>query len=216
MSLVLSGSTSGSCTLQEQAIAGTTVLTLPTTSGTVALTSQLQTAPSAVGQIPFSTNGSTYTPTAKIVTATNVSAGGTVVDFTGIPSWVKRITMILNGVSTNGNDDIMVQLGTGSPTTSGYLGAYYNTGSFGNLSTGFRDGCFDNAAVRRGMFVFDLLGSSSSVIWACNAIIGRSDAAALTLTAGTVGLSGTLDIVRLTTQNGSQAFDSGTVNILYE
>ena len=151
-----------------------------------------------------------------ITTAVNVSAGGTVVDFTGIPSWVKRITMILNGVSTNGNDDIMVQLGVNSPTTSGYLGAYYNTGSFGNLSTGFRDGCFDAGAVRRGMFVFDLLGSLSSTIWVCNAIIGRNDAAALTITSGTVSLSGTLNIVRLTTQNGSQAFDSGTVNILYE
>lgn len=37
MSIVLLGSTSGSCTLQEQAVAGTTVLTLPTTSGTVSL-----------------------------------------------------------------------------------------------------------------------------------------------------------------------------------
>jgi hypothetical protein len=36
MSIVLVGSTSGSCTLQEQAVAGTTTLTLPTTSGTVA------------------------------------------------------------------------------------------------------------------------------------------------------------------------------------
>jgi len=37
MSIVMLGSTSGSCTLQEQAVAGTTVLTLPTTSGTVSL-----------------------------------------------------------------------------------------------------------------------------------------------------------------------------------
>jgi hypothetical protein len=43
MSIVLLGSTSGSCTLQEQAVAGTTVLTLPTTSGTVALTSNITT-----------------------------------------------------------------------------------------------------------------------------------------------------------------------------
>jgi hypothetical protein len=35
MSIVLVGSSSGSCTLQEQAVAGTTVLTLPTVSGTV-------------------------------------------------------------------------------------------------------------------------------------------------------------------------------------
>jgi hypothetical protein len=46
MSIVLVGSTSGSCTLQEQAIAGNTVLTLPTTSGTV-LTSASQSIPKA-------------------------------------------------------------------------------------------------------------------------------------------------------------------------
>jgi hypothetical protein len=38
MSIVLVGSTSGSVTLQEPAVAGTTVLTLPTTSGTVITT----------------------------------------------------------------------------------------------------------------------------------------------------------------------------------
>ena len=38
MSLVLSGSTSGSVTLQEPAIAGTTVLDLPATNGTVVVT----------------------------------------------------------------------------------------------------------------------------------------------------------------------------------
>jgi hypothetical protein len=41
MSIVLLGSTSGSVTLQEPAVAGTTVLNLPATSGTVALTSQI-------------------------------------------------------------------------------------------------------------------------------------------------------------------------------
>jgi hypothetical protein len=184
----------------------------------------ISTIPAAGLVNPISLTGTTLTspvfvtPASSIITTgTNVSAGGTVVDFTGIPSWVKRITLMLNGVSTNGNDDIMVQLGTGgSPTTSGYLGAFYNTGTFGNLSTGFRDGCFDNAAVRRGMFVFDLLGSLSSNIWVCSATLGRSDAAAINFIGGTIGLSGTLNIVRLTTQNGSQAFDAGTVNILYE
>jgi hypothetical protein len=35
MSIVLMGSTSGSCTLQEQAVAGSTTLTLPAASGNV-------------------------------------------------------------------------------------------------------------------------------------------------------------------------------------
>jgi len=43
MSIVLLGSTSGSCTLQEQAVAGTTTLTLPTTSGTILTNSSVGT-----------------------------------------------------------------------------------------------------------------------------------------------------------------------------
>jgi hypothetical protein len=82
MSIVLVGSTSGSCTLQEQAVAGTTVLTLPTTSGTVMVngpafsatptsTSQTPTASTftkvTLGTELFDTNNnftsSTFTPT---------------------------------------------------------------------------------------------------------------------------------------------------------
>jgi hypothetical protein len=181
----------------------------------------VSTIPAAGLVSPISLTGTTLTspvfvtPASSVITSgTNVNAGGTVVDFTSIPSWVKRITMILNGVSTNGNDDIMVQLGVNSPTTSGYLGAAWNSGGTTvNLSTGFRDSCFDGAAVRRGMFVIDLIGSNT---WACNAILGRSDTTAMNIISGTIALSGTMNIIRLTTQNGSQAFDAGTVNILYE
>jgi hypothetical protein len=70
MSIVLMGSTSGSCTLQEQAVAGTTTLTLPTTSGTVALTSDITTASvltatagasaGEVGAYSFLSHGSNY------------------------------------------------------------------------------------------------------------------------------------------------------------
>jgi len=62
MSIILQGSTSGSVTLQEPAVAGTTVLDLPATSGTMALTSNLGvteadqwylTTNVIVGSIPF-------------------------------------------------------------------------------------------------------------------------------------------------------------------
>lgn len=217
-SIVVAGDTSGSITLAAPLVAGTTTLTLPATTGNVVVDLATQTLTNKTLTSPTITGANMSSMASSVITtAVNVSAGGTVVDFTGIPSWVKRVTMILNGVSTNGNDDIMVQLGVNSPTTSGYLGAAWNSGGATvNLSTGFRDGCFDGAAVRRGMFVFDLLGSLSSTIWACNAILGRSDTTAMNIISGTVGLSGTMNIVRLTTQNGSQAFDAGTVNILYE
>ena len=39
------------------------------------------------------------------------STSGTSVDFTSIPSWVKRITVMFNGVSTSGTSNPLVQLG---------------------------------------------------------------------------------------------------------
>jgi len=38
----------------------------------------------------------------SLTLATAQTASGTAVDFTGIPSWVKRITVMFSGVSTNG------------------------------------------------------------------------------------------------------------------
>jgi hypothetical protein len=94
MSIVLLGSTSGSCTLQEQAVAGTTTLTLPTTSGTVALTSNLQEI--GVSQtwqdlIGSRTSGTTYTnSTGKpiMVAASSARTGD-----------VARLTIAVDGVT---------------------------------------------------------------------------------------------------------------------
>jgi hypothetical protein len=73
MSIVLQGSTSGSCTLQEQAVAGTTVLTLPTTSGTVALTSQIPTSTGKVLQV-----------VSTVKTDTFITSSSSFVDVTGL------------------------------------------------------------------------------------------------------------------------------------
>jgi len=220
MSIVLLGSTSGSCTLQEQAVAGTTTLTLPTTSGTVALTSQLPTAPSAVGQVLFSTDGSTYTPTAKIVSGTAVTlTTQTSVDYTSIPSWVKRITVMFTGVSTNGTSNIIVQLGTGSTptyTTSGYLGncATDTASTRANMSTGFllTQGTASGQIFNGNVYI-NFLGSNT---WCENGMLGRSDAVGGGNSAGSVPLAAALTAIRLTTVNGTDQFDAGTINILYE
>jgi hypothetical protein len=80
MSIVLLGSTSGSCTLQEQAVAGTSVLTLPVGTGTV---------------VANNVNSA-------IVSGTSVaSTSGTSIDFTSIPSWVKRITVMFDAGTIN-------------------------------------------------------------------------------------------------------------------
>ena len=63
MSIVLVGSTSGSCTLQEQAVAGTTVLTLPTVSGTVLTTASSLAGLTGVGKVLQVVQGTSSTST---------------------------------------------------------------------------------------------------------------------------------------------------------
>ena len=114
-SVVISGDVSGTITLAAPSVAGSNTITLPAATGTSAV---LSSAVSAVGQIPFSTDGSTLTPTAKIVSGTvQATTSGTSITFSSIPSWVKRITVMFQGVSTSGTSISQIQVGSGSVTT---------------------------------------------------------------------------------------------------
>jgi hypothetical protein len=210
--IVIAGDTSGSVTLNAPGIAGTTVLDLPTTSGTILTSATGQTLTSPVIAGTPSGVGVLTSDTAK-------TASGTSVDFTGIPSWVKRITIMFNGVSTSGTSIPLIQVGAGSVTTSGYLGAASayaggSTGSAANFTTGFGLGNFNTAAnVRHGGII---LSNISGNIWSCFGNIALSDNAGSGNTAGTISLGGTLDRIRITTVNGTDTFDAGSFNIMYE
>jgi hypothetical protein len=150
------------------------------------------------------------------------STSGTSIDFTGIPSWAKRVTIMFNGVSTSGTAYVLIQIGSGSvDSTSTYVGAVgqmQNNATSGvyNFSTGVNtDGATNAAAVRSGVIRLQLLNSSSN-IWAFDGCIGRSDSATSSSLGGVKALSGVLDRVRITTSNGTDTFDAGSINILYE
>ena len=203
MTLRLNGSTSGYTEIDAPAVAGSNTLVLPTGAGSA---SQVVRNGATAGSLEF---------TDKIVSGTAVaSTSGTSIDFTGIPSWVKRVTVMFNGVSTNGSAALLVQLGAGSVTTSGYLGTGYNLGATAvNYTTGFGDGLTSAACLRQGSFVISSFGSNT---WVCGANIGTSDAARIAAISGSVTLSGALDRVRITTTNGTDTFDAGSINILVE
>jgi hypothetical protein len=148
------------------------------------------------------------------------STSGTSIDFTGIPSWVKRITVMLNGVSTSGSSLPRIQLGSGSPTTSGYLGAQINVTSGqavggANITAGFDIQAFSPSAASlySGAVTFTLTSGNN---WAGTGLVGQQASASLGMVAGYVPLAGVLDRVRITTVNGTDTFDAGTINILYE
>lgn len=147
---------------------------------------------------------------------TAVSASGTSVDFTGIPSWVKRITVMFSGVSTSGTDAIWIQLGdTGGIETTGYVSV--NTSQSGVVTTstsafiaGLNNPATDNA---NGVFNLALLGSNT---WLQSGIFAENGTSRIYTGAGSKALSDTLTQIRITTSGGTQTFDAGTINIMYE
>lgn len=144
------------------------------------------------------------------------STSGTSIDFTSLPTGIKRITVMLNGVSTNGTSIIQVQLGdSGGIETTGYLTSVWqaNTNN-ANVTTGFALGAGALAInTLSGHVVFTLLGSN---IWVGSGVIARTDAADSRILGGNKSLSDVLDRVRITTVNGTDTFDAGSINILYE
>jgi small-conductance mechanosensitive channel len=149
------------------------------------------------------------------------STSGTSIDFTSIPSWVKRVTVMLSGVSTNGSSAVQVQLGTsGGIQATGYnaasaIGAGANTFSMSAVTTGFCEATGGAALTRYGSAVLSLLDSATGT-WSMSYNIGTTDTQRVFLIYGTKALSGTLDRVRITTVNGTDTFDAGSINILYE
>ncbi len=144
------------------------------------------------------------------------TTSGTEKDFT-IPSWVKKITMTIEGLSTNATSIIIVQLGdAGGIETSGYLGSVDQLGSAFQYNTGFAIVNAVGAAEVRNGTVTITLKNAAAFTWAADVAIGRSDAASGSTGAGVKSLSAALTTVRLTMVNGSDTFDAGSVNLLLE
>lgn len=146
------------------------------------------------------------------------STSGTSIDFTGVPLWVKRITVMFNGVSTSGTSNVQIQIGSGSVTTSGYASfcGRLNNGGTGlpaaSFTTGFQAVNQLTAAQTINGLCLIVAMPSNSFGYSSN--LGTTDS--LMLSTGVVTLAGSLDRVRITTVNGTDTFDAGSINIMYE
>jgi hypothetical protein len=146
---------------------------------------------------------------------TAVTASGTQVNFTDIPSWVKRITVMFNGVSTNGGSAYLIQLGdSGGIETTGYS----STAQTSNVATTSTAGLLtmystQAAGLNNGIIV---LANVSGNIWVTSGITGYAAGPGTSSFAGNKTLSDTLTQIRITTVNGTDTFDAGSINILYE
>jgi hypothetical protein len=150
----------------------------------------------------------------SIVSGTSqASTSGTSIDFTGIPSWVRRITVMFGGVSLSGTSNFLVQLGAGSVTTSGYVSGADWGGAVSTSTAGFISVNVGAANVHFGLMTIDLLNSNQ---WVESSYIRGNAGGTGGGGSGYITLGGTLDRVRITTVNGTDTFDAGTINILYE
>jgi hypothetical protein len=144
------------------------------------------------------------------------TTSGTTVDFTGIPTWAKKITVMFSGVSTNGTNGKLIQIGSGSIDTTGYLGAgsvMSGVVSSANNTAGFLIFNAGAANLLHGSIQLTLLGSN---LWTCSGVLALSDSSITLTVAGTKTISSTLDRIRITTVGGTDTFDAGSVNILIE
>ena len=186
--IILTGDTSGTLNLAAPLVAGSNTQTLAAVTGTL--------APVVSGTVVTSTSG-------------------TVADFTGIPSWVKKITVMFSGVSSNGASQFQVQLGTTSGVeTTGYASAGCRPNAVQTSTTGLLVQYDNNSTwTTSGILTIGLIGSNS---WTSSGTSYSETGSLVHYFAGRKALAGTLDRVRFTTINGTDTFDAGTINILYE
>lgn len=147
------------------------------------------------------------------------STSGTSIDFTSIPSWVKRINVVLDLVSTNGSSNLLIQIGNGSVITTGYTSlCLYAGGSSNTGSATSTSGCLftgvNSAAVQATGSIQLVLQTSNT--WILSGTTTQVSFNQVSFSNGRIALGGALDRVRITTVNGTDTFDGGSINLLWE
>ena len=215
----LNGSTSGSVIIASPAVAGNNTLTLPTSNGTSG--QFLQTNGS--GALTFASAVINGASSAIVSGTAQNSTSGTSIDFTSIPSYVKRVTVMFNGVSTSGTSPIIVQLAaSGTVQTTGYTGTTLQGQQSQNCAVAALSSGFNITDATGSVATQTMYGAMTLTLMASNDFIATGLFGTPAGTIRTYSLSGykslgaTLDRVRITTVNGTDTFDAGSINILYE
>jgi len=189
-------------------------------------TAHAYTAAGTTGQFLQSNGASAPTwvagPTGGFTLGTPVATtSGTSIDFTGIPSGTKQIIITFKGVSTNGTDPKYIQIGdSGGIENSDYSStsaAITETNTVFAISSleSFRIQSIVAADLINGSVTLTL-ENSSTFTWVASGVLENSTSTSrVFFVAGRKSLSAVLDRVRITTQNGTNTFDAGEVNIAY-
>lgn len=194
--------------------------TVPTNGMYLSAANTLNLATNTTNQVSISSGG-IVTGTAgnlMLVQGTaQASTSGTSITFTGIPSWVKRITVSFNNISTNGTSNYLVQIGSGSVTSTGYqsISVALPGGGTQSSTAGFIISSAQAANIYIGQMVLTLVNNNT---WVTSHTLGDYLSTFYAILGGgsSPNLAGALDRVVITTVGGTDTFDAGSINIQYE
>jgi hypothetical protein len=166
-------------------------------------------------------DGTQYQVTSGLSFGSGITAGspvastsGTSIDFTGIPATANRLTFIFNSVSSNGTSHFLLQLGSGSVASSGYVSSGEYAAIAATSTAGFLLVNHGASEANNGIYTFTRISSN---IWVGSGMVRPSSGGGTGgVGSGVKTLSGALDRIRLTAVNGSDTFNAGSVNIFYE
>lgn len=170
------------------------------------------------GSAGVTTNsGAVYDSLQRGTALTAVTNFTTSADFTSIPSWVKRITVMFDGVSLSGTDSFLIQIGdSGGLETTGYNGggARFALSTFqsATFTTGFGFNNSTAACLYSGSVVITNVTGNT---WVASGTLGGTTTEFSNILGGSKTLSAQLDRVSVT-RTGTNTFDAGTINIIYE
>jgi hypothetical protein len=217
MTTITAGTSLGSGLIHDSDTTGNLVIKTGN-SASIAATFHGNSATTFGGSVYISGAATPLTPLISGTANTSIS-GGSIVPFASIPSSAKRIMVMFSGVSTNGSSSPLVQIGTGgAATTSGYSGAAVNLSNGGSIgvssyTVGFGLNYSSASNVIHGHMILALLTGN---LWTASYNFASTGGGGICNGGGSVSLGGTLDYLRVTTVNGTDLFDAGSINIMWE
>lgn len=143
------------------------------------------------------------------------TTSGSSVDLTGIVSSAKRVTILLDGVSTSSTGNLELTLNseaTGYTSTVSLLSA--SAVATSTATTQFNLTAGSAAADSHSGIVTLILQDSTNNTWAVDSILSNANATEMSLSAGSKSTSSALSSVQLVASSGT--FDAGAVSLMVE
>ncbi|QIG73090.1 putative phage tail fiber protein [Rhizobium phage RHph_N3_19] len=153
-----------------------------------------------------------------LVAMVGISASGTTPDLTvtGIPSWAKKITILMQDLSSNGSSNFTLRIGPSSGVeTTGYVSGT-DGGASGTTAFILFGGTASTTAVHHGIATLGLSNPGGNTWVFASTMVRTTTAISGQTSAGYKSLAGSLSHISIVTGNGTDLLDNGGMTVMYE